>query len=250
MRFLLFLTVFLFPYFLIGQTTISGVVSDQQGKGIPGANIFIKDSYDGTTSDVNGKFSFSTAETGDQILAVSFIGFKPSEQKIILNGSNVEIKIKLKESLNELKAVTIAAGAFEASDEKKMVILKPLDIVTTAGASGDIYGAIQTLPGTGVVGEKEGLYVRGGDANEARTYIDGLLVDNPYFSSVPDVPQRGRFSPFLFKGTSFSSGGLFRAIRTGDVFGADSRIARSARSLGNKSWNYECGRKHRSYEEI
>ena len=34
----------------------------------------------------------------------------------------------------------------------------------------------------------------------------GLPVDNPYFSSVPNVPQRGRFSPFLFKGTSFSSG--------------------------------------------
>ena len=236
MRFLLFLTVFLFPYFLIGQTTISGVVSDQQGKGIPGANIFIKDSYDGTTSDVNGKFSFSTAETGDQILAVSFIGFKPSEQKIILNGSNVEIKIKLKESLNELKAVTIAAGAFEASDEKKMVILKPLDIVTTAGASGDIYGAIQTLPGTGVVGEKEGLYVRGGDANEARTYIDGLLVDNPYFSSVPDVPQRGRFSPFLFKGTSFSSGGYSaqygQAMSSALILESQDLPDRSATNLG------------------
>ena len=35
----------------------------------------------------------------------------------------------------------------------------------------------------------------------------GTLVNNPYFSSVPDISSRGRFSPFLFKGTVFSAGG-------------------------------------------
>ena len=137
----------------------------------------------------------------------SFIGFEKWEQKIKLDSSEKKVRVRLKESVNELKTVTIAAGAFEASDEKKMVILRPLDIVTTAGAGGDIYGALQTLPGTTVVGEKEGLYVRGCDASETKTFIDGLMVDNPYYSSVPDVPQRGRFSPFLFKGISFSTGG-------------------------------------------
>src|SRR5690606_15603436 len=33
------------------------------------------------------------------------------------------------------------------------------------------------------------------------------LVNNFFFSSVPDIAQRGRFSPFIFKGTIFSSGG-------------------------------------------
>jgi vitamin B12 transporter len=192
---------------LFAQVTINGNVTDAKGAAIPGANIFIKDSYDGATSDEKGNFSFTTTETGDKILAASLMGFKPFEQSIKIGTETLTVKIRLSEIVNELKAVTIAAGAFEASDEKKMVMLRPLDIVTTAGAAGDIYGAIQTLPGTGVVGEKEGLYVRGGDASETRTFIDGLPVDNPYFSSVPDVPQRGRFSPFLFKGTSFSSGG-------------------------------------------
>jgi vitamin B12 transporter len=192
---------------MYAQTTISGAVTDQKGGAIPGANIFLKDTYDGATSAADGSFSFMTTEKGDQVLSVSILGFEKWEQKILLDSAVKKIKVKLKESVSELKTVTIAAGAFEASDEKKVVMLRPLDIVTTAGANGDIYGALQTLPGTGVVGEKEGLYVRGGDASETKTYIDGLLVDNPYFSSVPDVPQRGRFSPFLFKGTSFSSGG-------------------------------------------
>jgi len=189
------------------QTLITGKVIDQKGEALPGANVYIKDSYDGATTDNAGSFSFQSLETGEQVLVVSILGFEKYEKAIVLDGQEKNVSVNLKEAVNELKTVTIAAGAFEASDEKKMVILRPLDIVTTAGSSGDIYGAIQTLPGTGVVGEKEGLYVRGGDASEAHTFIDGLMVDNPYFSSVPDVPQRGRFSPFLFKGTSFSSGG-------------------------------------------
>ena len=206
-RLIVFIFLFVAHHSLNAQTTISGSITDSKGNGIPGANVFIKDSYDGTTSDIDGKFTFSTSEKGNHILTASFIGFESWEQKINLDTLKVPVRIKLKDAVNLLKAVTIAAGAFEASDEKKMVILRPLDIVTTAGAGGDIYGALQTLPGTGVVGEKEGMYVRGGDAREARTFIDGLLVDNPYFSSVPDVPQRGRFSPFFFKGISFSTGG-------------------------------------------
>jgi carboxypeptidase-like protein len=189
------------------QTKVSGNVKNTKGDVIPGANIFIKDTYDGTSSDNNGNFSFTTSESGEQTLSVSFLGFESAEKKIELNGKPVEINFVLKEKANELNTVTISAGAFEASDEKKMVMLRPLDIVTTAGAAGDIYGAIQTLPGAQTIGETQGLFVRGGDASEAKTIIDGVVVANPYFSSVPDVPQRGRFSPFLFKGTNFSTGG-------------------------------------------
>lgn len=202
-----FLSLLLLTAGANAQTVISGVVKDSKGISLPGVNIFIKDTYDGTTSDASGKYSFTTEETGEKILVATSIGFQPFEQKITIASEPISVSVKMKDAISELKTVTISAGSFEASDEKKMVMLRPLDIVTTAGASGDIYGAIQTLPGTGIVGEKEGLYVRGGDASETKTYIDGLLVDNPYFTSVPDVPQRGRFSPFLFKGTSFSSGG-------------------------------------------
>jgi len=193
--------------FVNAQTKISGNVKDAKGQIVPGANIFLKDTYDGTSSDNNGNFSFTTAEKGEQILSVSFIGFENAERKVELKGVPVEINFVLKEKASELNTVTISAGAFEASDEKKMVMLRPLDIVTTAGAAGDIYGAIQTLPGAQAIGETQGLFVRGGDASESKTIIDGVVVANPYYSSVPDVPQRGRFSPFLFKGTNFSTGG-------------------------------------------
>ncbi|MFT7589726.1 MAG: vitamin B12 transporter [Limisphaerales bacterium] len=188
------------------QTTISGSVKDKGGP-IPGANIFIENTYDGGTSNENGNFSFEAFEEGPQNLVISFIGYEDFNDSIELNGRPIQLDIVLKEEFNELKAVVISAGAFEASDEGKAVVFKPLDIVTTAGAAGDIYGALGTLPGAQQVGNEEGLFVRGGAGYETKTIIDGLTVQNPYFSSVPDVPNRGRFSPFLFKGTVFSSGG-------------------------------------------
>jgi hypothetical protein len=42
---------------------------------------------------------------------------------------------------------------------------------------------------------------------ETQQFIDGTLVNNPYYTSVPDIATRGRFSPFLFRGTVFSTGG-------------------------------------------
>ncbi|MCX6352100.1 MAG: TonB-dependent receptor [Bacteroidetes bacterium] len=192
---------------LFAQVTISGKITNEKGEGLPFASIGIKDSYDGTSSDDKGNFSFSTTAKGEVIITASFLGFEGYEQKITIAATNISLNIKLKEKANELNTVVITAGSFEASDKKKSVILRPIDIVTTAGANGDIDGALKTLPGAQSVNESEGIFVRGGSAGETKTIIDEMVVANPYSSSVPDIPQRGRFSPFLFKGTIFSTGG-------------------------------------------
>ena len=206
MKLFLLLCFILFSQIIFAQTPISGRVSDTNNNPLPGANIFIKDSYDGISSALDGKFDFTTEEEGDVILIVSFIGYKQVELPLTLTGKKIELEITLEEEAKELGAVVISAGAFEASDENKAVILRPLDIVTT-GAEADIYSALETLPGTQQVGEAEGLFVRGGSAAETKTIVDEMIVQNPFYSSVPDIPSRSRFSPFLFKGTVFSTGG-------------------------------------------
>lgn len=114
----------------------------------------------------------------------------------------------IRQEISELTAVVLSAGTFEASDRKRAAaVLDPIDIVTTASANGDITQALKTLPGAQQVGESEGLFVRGGTAAETKTFIDGTLVNNFFFSSVPNIAQFGRFSPFIFKGTVFSTGG-------------------------------------------
>lgn len=198
----------LFSMLVNAQTVVKGVVKDNKGKIMPGISITLKDTYDGATTDSTGKYSFKTTEKGEQLLVASSIGYKSFEQKIILDGTTQIIDISLKEEITELRAVVLTAGTFEASDRKRAaVVLDPIDIVTTASANGDITGALKTLPGAQQVGESEGLYVRGGTAAETKTFIDGTLVNNFFFSSVPNIAQFGRFSPFIFKGTVFSTGG-------------------------------------------
>jgi Outer membrane cobalamin receptor protein len=191
----------------MGQTTVKGIVKDNRGRPVYGASISLVDTYDGATSDSSGAFMFQSSEKGGQTVRVSSIGFKIFEQKLTLSGTPVILDVVLKQEPNELTAVTITAGSFEASDTKRTTVLDPIDIVTTASANADVTGAIKTLPGAQQVGESEGLFVRGGTAQETKVFIDGTLVNNFFFSSVPDIAQRGRFSPFIFKGTVFSSGG-------------------------------------------
>lgn len=196
-----------FPLLQFGQTTVSGTVTDAQGSPLPGANIYIKDSYDGATSDTAGVFKFTTYESGAQTLVASFVGYEDFEAPVELNGGEVTVDPKMKEEFSAQNTVLITAGGFGANDEAKAIVLNPLDIVTTAGAQGDVYQALQFLPGTQQVGEENGLFVRGGAASETVTIIDEMIVQQPFFSSVPDIPSRARFNPFLFKGTFFSTGG-------------------------------------------
>lgn len=192
---------------VFAQTKISGRVTDNHGDVLPLANIILSDSYDGTTAGPDGDFEFTTTEKGNRLLIVRFNGYKEKQQQVVLSGEDVHVVVTLEESFKQLDAVTISAGAFTAGDASRRTIFKALDIVTVAGATADVAGALNTLPGTQKVGESGRLFVRGGDSNEAKTFIDGMLVLDAYGAAAPNTPSRGRFLPFMFKGTSFSTGG-------------------------------------------
>ncbi len=204
--FALLVTILLFTHTLMAQLTIRGSVKDAKGAGVYGANVFIVNSYDGASTDEDGNFSFSTSAEGELMLRVTYIGYVTVEQTLDRNNVN-GLAIVLEEEFNRLNAVVISAGAFTSGNENSSEILEPLDIVTTAGATADIPGALNTLPGTQTVGETGRLFVRGGDGYETKTFIDGMEVMNEYSPTAPNTPGRSRFSPFMFKGTSFSTGG-------------------------------------------
>ena len=193
---------------LHAQVTIQGKVKDNKGKAVAGASISIKDTYDGGVSDSLGNYKFTTTEKGDVIFIATNIGYKSYEQKITVSAQPIVIDVILKEELSELKAVTVISGSFAAGDTKRAAtVLNSLDVATVGGGNADITAAVKTLPGAQQVGEQEGLFVRGGTGAETKQFIDGTLVNNPYLTSIPDLATRGRFSPFLFKGTVFSTGG-------------------------------------------
>ena len=191
-------------------TRLSGQVLDAAGHPLPGANVFLKTTFDGATTDSFGRFSFGTTAQGTLPLVVTLVGYEMQEAPLALPAGGGPLALptrRLRESRAALADVVVLAGAFEASDARRAAVLKPLDILTTAGANADIASALNTLPGTTRVGEEGKLFVRGGAASETRTYLDGLPVASPYGGAVSGVPARGRFSPTLFKGTLFSTGG-------------------------------------------
>lgn len=198
-------SVFLFFHFSQGQN-ISGIVIDQDEKPIVGANCFIDGTYDGGMSNDKGQFNFNTSKTDNLILVVSFLGFQTQSISIKLKQAS-NLKIILKAEDNTLDAVVISAGIMKAGDNSKANVMSSLDIVTTAGSMGDIVSALSTLPGVNTVGEDGRLFVRGGEANETEVFIDGIRVSQPYGPQIANVPTRFRFSPFLFKGITFSTGG-------------------------------------------
>ncbi|MFN3136869.1 MAG: TonB-dependent receptor [Allomuricauda sp.] len=191
---------------VLAQHTISGKVTDSKNNPIEGANIYLEGTYDGASSDAQGKFTFETAEEGMQTLVVSMLSYETHYEAGDISFFT-DMEVKLLESFNSLDGVTLTAGTFEAGDNSKASVLKPLDIVTTAGAAGDFVAALQTLPGTTTVNEDGRLFVRGGTADETQVFIDGLRVFQPFNATANNTPTRGRFSPFLFKGISFSTGG-------------------------------------------
>ena len=203
---LLLLIFFLFTTLLAAQNTLSGKVVDQKGNPVSGANIYIDGTYDGTSSNEQGAFSFTTTTTGNQNLVVSFLVFETTKMLIDVADFNGKT-IKMRESVTSLDAVVVTAGTMESGDKARVSVLKPLDIVTTAGSAGNIIAALQTLPGTNNVGEDGRLFVRGGEADETQTFVDGIRVAQPYGATTNNLPTRGRFSPFLFSGISFSTGG-------------------------------------------
>ncbi|NVO85127.1 TonB-dependent receptor [Hymenobacter terrestris] len=208
MKRLLLLPLLLLTFASFAQTTLRGTVRDAGGQALPGVNVFVRGTFDGASTDSLGRFRFeTTAPAGAYVVQASLLGFIMAEKPLTLPAPPAPLSFVLKGEPHALGSVVITAGAFEASDEHRSAALTTRDIQTTAGALADVAAAFNTLPGTTRVGEDGLLFVRGGAASETKVYLDGMLVQNPFNPTVAAVPARGRFSPSLFKGTVFSTGG-------------------------------------------
>lgn len=75
---------------------ISGFVVDENGLGMPGATIFIKDLSQGTISDVQGRFLMTAVPVGTQSLSISFIGYtSPLVEAVVEAGKTVTVSVRL-----------------------------------------------------------------------------------------------------------------------------------------------------------
>ncbi|MEG1401312.1 TonB-dependent receptor plug domain-containing protein [Bacteroides sp.] len=125
---------------------------------------------------------------------------------VIAPAQNDTVFLKLYTDSVALKEIVVKAAKTPRANSR-WSDMQPLDLVTIGGANGNLYQALQTLPGTQVEGESGRLLVRGGSSSETQTYIDGMHVLNPYTTTGTDVPARGRYSTFMFSGVNLATGG-------------------------------------------
>ncbi len=89
--------IIIFSSLLSGQTKISGKVADKNNQPLPGANVYLKDTYDGISSNTDGSFSFTTDEEGEGTLVVSFVSYKTYSQSVALDGKDKFFEIVMEE---------------------------------------------------------------------------------------------------------------------------------------------------------
>ena len=187
------------------QTIISGTISDGK-ETLAGANVFILGTIEGCLSDSLGRFSFTTTQTGEVTLKVTFIGFDDYTLKADASKLH-DLSIRMSERATTINEVVVTASTFSFGKSDNFKTMDALDVVMAGNSCGDIVAALQTLPGTQTVGEDGKLYVRGGESEECQTFVNGMHVLVPYSTNTENTAVRGRFSPFLFKGINFSLGG-------------------------------------------
>ena len=102
---------------------ITGQLVDQQGEPLPFANVYVKESTYGVSTDGNGKFFFEL-EKGNHTIMFSFIGYQTVEEIIEMGSAPIKLIVTLKQSTTLLNDVEIVA---DTRDRAKQIMKKVRD---------------------------------------------------------------------------------------------------------------------------
>ncbi len=236
---LIFLTLFFGLSAMAQKGTITGILTDKDlgNASLPFANIVIKGTTTGTTTDENGKYSFSVAP-GTYTIEYSFVGYESQDQQVTVgSGETVTVDKALGSGSYTLKDVEIqAAGSREKEtallvEQKNAVEMKQAigsQEMAKKGVS-DAAGAV--LKTTGVA-KQEGVnnvFVRGLGDRYNSTTLNGMPLpsEDPVYKNISLEFFGSNIIKNINVNKTFSSG-LY-----GDVAGANVDI--SSKELDKKS---------------
>lgn len=163
--------------------TVSGVVSDASGP-LPGANVQVKGTTRGTSTDADGKYSIK-AKSGD-VLVVSFVG--SAEVKVTVGGANT-YNVKLSQGTILENVVVTALGikkseksiGYAAQSIKGTSLTEARESNLVNALSGRIAG-VQVTSTSGALGASSRIVLRGASSitgnNQALFVVDGIPFDN------------------------------------------------------------------------
>ena len=162
------------------KNTVRGIVRDESGEPIIGANITVKGQTIGTITNIDGRFSLEAPE--GVTLEISYIGFVKQEVKAI---GKKELSITLKEDAKTLEEVVVVGyGTMKRRDITGSVSSVGTDVMTQ-GSSTQVATALQgriagvnIQKNAGRPGGSFSIYVRGANSinntNDPLYVIDGM----------------------------------------------------------------------------
>ena len=182
---LLFL-LFLLPATILAQSSLDGVVLDSKTKQpVPGVNVIIDGTTNGTSTDFDGKFKLSNLKNGDNVV-FSFIGYK--SETINFSGQK-SVSVSLQEESNVLQEVVVQVGygtvkKKDATGSVTTLGAKDFNKGTNVTAENLLNGRIAgvTVNTSGAPGSGSQIRIRGGSSlfasNDPLIVIDGLPISN------------------------------------------------------------------------
>ncbi|MBN1950864.1 MAG: TonB-dependent receptor [Bacteroidales bacterium] len=209
---ILLIALSLIPFRVFGQRyTVSGyVVDDQTRETLIGATIYHPESGRGTVTDSYGYFRFSGLSPGNHTLILSYMGYDQDSLMVkLVDKSLVISEVYLRQSFHSVDEVSIIAvrpdRAADRQVETSMLELSPKTIQSIPTAGKDVFSAIKFLPGIERTEPFSPLYsVRGGDPGENAVMLDGVMIYNPYHSSI----NSGIFNTQTIKNVDLLTGGF------------------------------------------
>jgi hypothetical protein len=201
---------------------ISGEVRDAVTKQpLPGANILIDGTNQGSACDENGYFAIKNVVPGRYSLKVSMIGYLSSviTELNINPNRNQSVNFELNSTAMEMDEVKVTADYFYKPDENPVSFrtISPEEIRRSPGSAEDIFRVMQSMPGVATTGAKSAqLIVRGGSPDENLTLLDNIEVYNPiHFARTGEsMGVISIVNPALLQKVDFLTGGF--PVRYGD----------------------------------
>ncbi|MCF8302696.1 MAG: SusC/RagA family TonB-linked outer membrane protein [Bacteroidales bacterium] len=189
---LLALMLFIGLQVVQAQRTITGTVtSAEDGKGIPGANVVVKGTTRGTTTDLDGNYQLRVQEQ-DETLVFRFVGMETKE--VPLGESNV-INVVLEPKTKQLEGVVVTALGI--SREQKSLGYSVQEVSGDDMSNAQQNDAISALQGrvsgvqirsSGNMGGSNKILIRGATSitgdNQPLIVVDGVPLDNSNYNTL------------------------------------------------------------------